>query len=106
MFTMNFPSLNYTAHILLPCIRSVGGHDGLSIFNTVERYDPLEKVWTMVTPMQSRRCRVGVTTARGKLFRLKFTNKCRLVPSLNCVLGNINFLFYRAVWEVMMEQPF
>ena len=47
----------------------VGGHDGLSIFNTVERYDPVEKVWTMVTPMQSRRCRVGVTTAREKLFR-------------------------------------
>ncbi len=46
-----------------------GGHDGLSIFSTVERYDPVEKVWTMVTPMHTRRCRVGVTTARGKLFR-------------------------------------
>ena len=50
-------------------INNVGGHDGLSIFSTVERYDPVEKVWTMVTPMHTRRCRVGVTTARGKLFR-------------------------------------
>ena len=47
----------------------IGGHDGLSIFSTVERFDPVEKVWTMVTPMHTRRCRVGVTTARGKLFR-------------------------------------
>ena len=47
----------------------VGGHDGLSIFNTVERYDPKEKVWTMVTPMHNRRCRVGVTSTNGKLYR-------------------------------------
>lgn len=58
---------------------SLGGHDGLSIFSTVERYDPVEKVWTMVTPMYTRRCRVGVTTARGRLFRwATFLYRCSL----------------------------
>lgn len=47
----------------------LGGHDGLSIFNTVERFDPSEQLWTMVTPMHSRRCRVGVTAASEKLYR-------------------------------------
>ena len=48
----------------------LGGHDGLSIFNTVERYDPLQENWTMVTPMCYRRCRLGITAATGRLFRL------------------------------------
>lgn len=55
--------------IIMLTLTVLGGHDGLSIFSTVERFDPVEKVWTMVTPMYTRRCRVGVTTARGKLFR-------------------------------------
>ena len=47
----------------------VGGHDGLSIFNTVERFDPYGQLWTMVTPMHNRRCRVGVTATCEKLYR-------------------------------------
>ncbi len=51
-----------------------GGHDGLSIFNTVEQYDPVSAVWTMVTPMNTRRCRVGVTSNNKFLYRYKLSH--------------------------------
>lgn len=34
----------------------------------MEKYDPVANVWTNVTPMQSRRCRLGVATLNGKLY--------------------------------------
>ncbi len=46
-----------------------GGHDGLSIFCSVERYDPELQQWSFVSDMQSKRCRLGVTSSNGKLFR-------------------------------------
>lgn len=49
-------------------IYALGGHDGLSIFDSVERYDPLRNEWTKVVPMLNRRCRLGVATLNGRLF--------------------------------------
>lgn len=49
-------------------VYALGGHDGLSIFDSVERYDPSTDSWTKVKPMLSRRCRLGVATLNGKLF--------------------------------------
>lgn len=34
----------------------------------VERYDPLKCVWTAVTPMLTKRCRLGVTTLNDKVY--------------------------------------
>lgn len=34
----------------------------------VERYDPLSGVWTVVKPMLTRRCRLGVATLNGKMY--------------------------------------
>lgn len=45
-----------------------GGHDGLSIFDSVERYDPKENVWTKIKQMLNRRCRLGVATLNNKLY--------------------------------------
>ena len=46
-----------------------GGHDGLAIFSSVEKYDPELQQWSYMSDMLSRRCRLGVTSADGKLFR-------------------------------------
>ena len=47
----------------------IGGHDGLSIFNSVERYDPELQQWMFVADMKCQRCRLGVTAAAGKIIR-------------------------------------
>jgi len=39
---------------------SVGGHDGWSYLNTVERWDPQAKQWSYVAPMSTPRSTVGV----------------------------------------------
>lgn len=49
-------------------VYALGGHDGLSIFDSVERYDPQANCWTKVTPMLNRRCRLGVATLNHKLY--------------------------------------
>lgn len=46
----------------------LGGHDGLSIFDSVERYDPMNDSWTKVKPMLNKRCRLGAATLGGKLY--------------------------------------
>ena len=50
----------------------LGGHDGLSIFNSVERYDPELQQWNYVSDMNCKRCRLGVASADGKLFRYSY----------------------------------
>ena len=34
----------------------------------MERYDPVTDKWTEVTPMLTKRCRLGVATLNGKLY--------------------------------------
>ncbi|RZC34144.1 kelch-like protein 18 [Asbolus verrucosus] len=49
-------------------IYALGGHDGLSIFDSVERYDPSTNTWTEAAPMLTKRCRLGVAMLGGKLY--------------------------------------
>ena len=49
-------------------VYALGGHDGLSIFDSVEKYDPVSNTWTKVSPMLNRRCRLGVATLNDKLY--------------------------------------
>lgn len=37
-------------------IWALGGHDGLSIFDSVERYDPRTDTWVKMESMLTRRC--------------------------------------------------
>lgn len=46
----------------------MGGHDGMSIFNSVERFNPESAKWEHVKPMRSRRCRLGACALNGKLY--------------------------------------
>ncbi|PAV59310.1 hypothetical protein WR25_15652 [Diploscapter pachys] len=46
----------------------LGGHDGSSIFNSVERFSLVKGEWESFPPMISKRCRLGATAFRGKLY--------------------------------------
>ena len=39
---------------------AIGGHDGWSFLNTVERFDPETCVWSYVASMANARCTLGV----------------------------------------------
>jgi len=41
------------------CLYALGGNDGSSSLNSVERYDPKLNKWTLVTSMLTRRSSVG-----------------------------------------------
>lgn len=41
--------------LCLGYIYALGGHDGLSIFDSVEKYDINTDTWTEVTPMLTKR---------------------------------------------------
>ena len=45
---------------------AVGGHDGWSYLNTVERWDPQARQWNFVAPMSTPRSTVGVAVLSGK----------------------------------------
>jgi len=45
---------------------AVGGHDGWSYLNTVERWDPQARQWNYVASMSTPRSTVGVTALNGK----------------------------------------
>lgn len=45
---------------------AVGGHDGWSYLNTVERWDPQARQWSFVAPMSTSRSTVGVAVLMGK----------------------------------------
>lgn len=45
---------------------AVGGHDGWSYLNTVERWDPQARQWSYVAPMSTARSSVGVAVLNTK----------------------------------------
>ena len=48
----------------------IGGFDGMDYFNTCRCYDPLEKSWSEVSPMNARRCYVSVTVLGGFIYAM------------------------------------
>lgn len=49
-------------------IYTLGGHNGLSIFATVECYDIAKGIWLECKPMLTKRCRLGVAALYGKIY--------------------------------------
>jgi kelch-like protein 20 len=47
---------------------AVGGQDGVSCLNYVERYDPKENKWSKVASMNTRRLGVAVAVLGGYLY--------------------------------------
>lgn len=49
---------------------AVGGHDGWSYLNTVERWDPQARQWNFVASMSTPRSTVGVAILNGKYVKV------------------------------------
>lgn len=54
--------------LFLGFIYALGGHDGLSIFDSVERYDPSTNTWTEATSMLTRRLCFCLLSSKIGLF--------------------------------------
>lgn len=53
---------------------AIGGSDGTSPLNTVEKYDPKTNRWSSVAPMGTRRKHLGAALFQDKLY----VGKCKL----------------------------
>lgn len=49
-------------------IVALGGHDGLSIFDSAEQFDPHTQTWQPMPSMKSKRCRLGCAVLNYKLY--------------------------------------
>ena len=85
-----------TAHVF------VGGHDGLSIFNSVERYDPELQQWMLVADMNCQRCRLGVVAAAGKIIRYETMHIHTLIVCIHLVLVDMMDINSLVVWRLMI----
>ena len=63
---LNAPVAAVGVGVLEGPMYAVGGHDGWSYLNTVERWDPHAKQWSYVAPMSTPRSTVGVTVLNNK----------------------------------------
>ena len=59
-----------------------GGFDGLSSLDTVERFDPAENGWSMVSNMTKHRSAAGVVTLLGKIYALGGHNGLSIFDSV------------------------
>ena len=59
-----------------------GGFDGLSSLDTVERFDPGENGWSMVSNMTKHRSAAGVVTLLGKIYALGGHNGLSIFDSV------------------------
>ncbi|KAM4749233.1 kelch-like protein 10 [Rhinophrynus dorsalis] len=48
----------------------IGGFNGVEYFNSVKRFDPVNKTWQEVAPMHSRRCYVSVTVLDNYIYAM------------------------------------
>lgn len=61
---------------------AVGGHDGWSYLNTVERWDPQARQWNYVASMSTPRSTVGVAALNSKYVNRKNSLLFHLLPSV------------------------
>ena len=65
-------------------IYALGGHNGLSIFDSVELFDSQSGVWSETVPMLSKRCRLGVATLNGKIYACGGYDGSSFLRSVEC----------------------
>ncbi|XP_054845840.1 kelch-like protein 5 isoform X3 [Eublepharis macularius] len=63
---------------------AVGGHDGWSYLNTVERWDPQARQWNFVASMSTPRSTVGVAVLSGKLYAVGGRDGSSCLKSVEC----------------------
>lgn len=52
------------------CIYAIGGMDGPAVFNTVERYNPNQRVWQTVANLNTKRGGVAAVTLNGEVYAM------------------------------------
>ena len=58
---------------------AVGGYNGQTTVNTVERYNPRTEEWTMISEMTAARSMLGVASLNGQLYAVgKYSTGQRL----------------------------
>ena len=62
----------------------MGGHDGWSYLNSVERWDPITRQWSFVAPMNTQRSTVGVAALNGKLYAVGGRDGSSCLRSVEC----------------------
>lgn len=94
-FLVRFQSNNLLQFISIVQFQyAIGGSDGQTPLNTVERYDPRQNKWSLVAPMSTRRKHLGCAVYNnfiyaGKLFNhyllfffLKFYTDLKIFPTV------------------------
>lgn len=46
----------------------MGGHNGVTIFNSMERFNPKLDQWENMAPMPTARCRHSAVVFQGKIY--------------------------------------
>lgn len=70
--------------VLYGLVYAVGGNDGSSILNSVERYNPVDDSWTFVEPMISARIYHSVTELEQLLFAIGGHSGHSRLDSVEC----------------------
>lgn len=60
---------------------AIGGSDGQSPLNTVERYDPRQNKWTPVSPMSTRRKHLGCAVFNNLIYAVGGRDDCMELSS-------------------------
>lgn len=60
---------------------AIGGSDGQSPLNTVERYDPRHNKWTLVSPMSTRRKHLGCAVFNNLIYAVGGRDDCMELSS-------------------------
>lgn len=62
--SMNFKRLGVAVAVMQGYLYAVGGSDGQTPWNSVERYEPTTNRWSTVAPMSTRRKHLGCAVYR------------------------------------------
>ena len=60
---------------------AIGGSDGQSPLNTVERYDPRQNKWSQVSPMATRRKHLGCAVFNNLIYAVGGRDDCMELSS-------------------------
>ena len=69
---------------------AVGGNDGWSFLNTVERWDPQFRSWNFVAPMNTPRSTHGVVAFDSKIFAVGGRDVSSCLRSVECFDPHFN----------------
>ena len=81
-------------------IYAAGGHDGYRIFDSVECYDSQTDKWSFIAPMQTKRCRLGLSGLNKKLYAAGGYDSLNFLNTVECYDPILNKWEYVAPMNV------